>query len=373
MTRLARSRALLVGLVATVVLAVAGTTYAQTMMRTDVTLVVDGSPRQISASGSTVGDVLAQEGIDLDQHDVVAPSPEESITDGTRIALSYGKRLTVVSDGQTRHYWVTATDVQGALEQIGRRFSGADLSISRGGQIDRSGTVLKVTTPKKLTFVIAGAKPKVRTLAVSTVRQALTEMHVKIGKRDEVAPGFAKRVRDGMRIVFTDVRVARKRVKAESVGYSTVERPDSSLPKGQSEVVREGRDGLRDVTYRLTFRNGEIVDRAVLKARSVRAPVDRIVRVGTQEAAPAPVYSGGSTVWDQLAQCESGGNWAANTGNGYYGGLQFNLGTWHSYGGPGYPNTASRETQIAIATKVRNASGGYGAWPACAASLGLPR
>ena len=95
--------------------------------------------------------------------------------------------------------------------------------------------------------------------------------------------------------------------------------------------------------------------------------------------APAPAttsstnYASGSTVWDQLAQCESGGNWAINTGNGYYGGLQFSLSTWQAYGGPGYPHEQSRETQIAIATKLRDANGGYGAWPACSASLGLPQ
>jgi ABC-type transport system substrate-binding protein len=88
-------------------------------------------------------------------------------------------------------------------------------------------------------------------------------------------------------------------------------------------------------------------------------------------ATPANAASG--STWDQLAQCESGGNWAINTGNGYYGGLQFNLGTWQAYGGSGLPSNASRETQIAIATKVRDASGGYGAWPGCAAALGLPR
>ncbi len=83
----------------------------------------------------------------------------------------------------------------------------------------------------------------------------------------------------------------------------------------------------------------------------------------------------GTGVWDALAQCESGGNWAINTGNGYYGGLQFNLGTWQAYGGgayAAYPHEASREQQIAVATRLRDASGGYGAWPACSASLGLP-
>ncbi len=79
------------------------------------------------------------------------------------------------------------------------------------------------------------------------------------------------------------------------------------------------------------------------------------MRVGTREVATTN-FAGGSTVWDRLAQCESGGNWAINTGNGYYGGLQFSLGTWQAYGGSGLPSNASRETQIAIATKVRDAS-----------------
>jgi resuscitation-promoting factor RpfB len=107
----------------------------------------------------------------------------------------------------------------------------------------------------------------------------------------------------------------------------------------------------------------------------LRDPVNAIQRIGTkEEAAPAAAnFAGGSTVWDQLAQCESGGNWAINTGNGYYGGLQFSLSTWRSYGGPGYPHQQSRETQIAIAEKVRAATGGYGSWPACSQSMGLPQ
>ncbi|WIE58353.1 transglycosylase family protein [Curtobacterium sp. MCLR17_031] len=85
-------------------------------------------------------------------------------------------------------------------------------------------------------------------------------------------------------------------------------------------------------------------------------------------AAPANAASG--STWDALAQCESGGNWAINTGNGYYGGLQFNLGTWQANGGAGNPASASREAQIAVAERVL-ASQGWGAWPACSAQLGL--
>jgi len=84
-------------------------------------------------------------------------------------------------------------------------------------------------------------------------------------------------------------------------------------------------------------------------------------------AAPANTTT---SVWDSLAQCESSGNWGTNTGNGYSGGLQFSQSTWAAHGGAGSAANASREQQIAVAQKVQ-ASQGWGAWPACAAKLGL--
>jgi Transglycosylase-like domain len=92
-------------------------------------------------------------------------------------------------------------------------------------------------------------------------------------------------------------------------------------------------------------------------------------------AAVAPLLAAGpasadSVNWDAIAACESGGNWSINTGNGFYGGLQFTLSTWHAYGGSGMPNHASRSRQIAVAKKVQ-ASQGWGAWPACTAKLGI--
>ena len=77
--------------------------------------------------------------------------------------------------------------------------------------------------------------------------------------------------------------------------------------------------------------------------------------------------------WDQVAACESGGNWAINTGNGFYGGLQFTQQTWEGFGGTQYApraDLASREQQIAVAEKVQAAQG-WGAWPACTSKMGL--
>ncbi len=92
-----------------------------------------------------------------------------------------------------------------------------------------------------------------------------------------------------------------------------------------------------------------------------------------RHATPAAAPVAGDSVWDQLAQCESGGNWAINTGNGYSGGLQFAAGTWAAHGGTAYAPTASgasRAQQIAVAKRVQAAQG-WGAWPACAARAGL--
>ncbi|MFC4397768.1 transglycosylase family protein [Arthrobacter sedimenti] len=77
-----------------------------------------------------------------------------------------------------------------------------------------------------------------------------------------------------------------------------------------------------------------------------------------------------TSTWDALAQCESGGNWSINTGNGFSGGLQFTSSTWSAYGGTGSPQNASREQQIAVAERVQ-ASQGWGAWPSCSSQLGL--
>ena len=75
--------------------------------------------------------------------------------------------------------------------------------------------------------------------------------------------------------------------------------------------------------------------------------------------------------WDAIAKCESGGNWATNTGNGAYGGLQFKPATWAANGGIGSPATASREEQIRVAENVLRTQG-IGAWPTCGAYAGNP-
>jgi hypothetical protein len=105
---------------------------------------------------------------------------------------------------------------------------------------------------------------------------------------------------------------------------------------------------------------------AVTAALAVAAPVSSTLNNATAAT---------ERTWERLARCESGGNWHINTGNGYYGGLQFSAGTWTGFGGGKYAaraDLASKDEQIKIAEKVLKSSG-WGAWPACSAALGLTR
>ena len=101
------------------------------------------------------------------------------------------------------------------------------------------------------------------------------------------------------------------------------------------------------------------------------APAAPRTRSAPAPAAPPPVAAASGRNWDAVAKCESGGNWSINTGNGYYGGLQFSAGTWNGHGGTAYApraDLATREQQIAVAEKVL-ASQGKGAWPTCGRNL----
>ncbi|MFE0023027.1 transglycosylase family protein [Amycolatopsis sp. NPDC059021] len=107
------------------------------------------------------------------------------------------------------------------------------------------------------------------------------------------------------------------------------------------------------------------------KHRKMSAATRHIARVavaGIAVGAPIAIAAtpASATNWDAIAQCESGGNWSTNTGNGFSGGLQFTPSTWKAYGGTGSPQNASREQQIAVAERVLQGQG-IGAWPVCGA------
>ena len=335
-----------------------------------VNLSVDGKTSAVHLFGSSVvGDVLASQDIKVGPHDVVAPAVSTRVSDGQKVVVRYGRLLTVTVDGQTREYWTTSTTVAGALSELGIRADSARLSVSRSQPLGRTGLVMSVTTPKDVTVAVDGKTLSAKSTA-ATVAGVLSELKVTLGAKDRVSPASTTPVtKSGLKVAVA--RVTQKSVKAnESIDFGTARKNDPTLYTGSTKTLKAGKSGANVVTYLETWVDGKRESRKATGSRVTTAPVTRILAVGTKArpvtAAPAGgrTAAAGSTanaaMWDRIAQCESGGNWSINTGNGYYGGLQFNSSTWLSNGGAKYApraDLASRTQQIAVANVLYAARG----------------
>jgi uncharacterized protein YabE (DUF348 family) len=303
----------------------------------------------------------------------VVPSLASSVSDGDHISVRYGRKLTVTVDGQTKEYWTTAGTVDSALKDLGIRSDGAVLSASRSQPLGRGGLTLAVTTPKKVTFVADGKTRSVTTTS-STVFGLLAELGVTKKVDDVVAPAMPTALDDGMNVVLK--RVVIKNVRAtESVAYPVTKQKDSSLYKGETKVVKPGKKGSKVVVRQKTWVDGKLAKTKVVAQKVTKKPVGAVVKVGTKaRPASAPPSAGNTSgaglnlanaaMWDRIAKCESGGNWHINTGNGYYGGLQFANASWRANGGTDFASRAdlaSRAEQITVANRYY-AKAGLGPW-----------
>ena len=361
-------RSLQLSLFAVVLLGLVGGSLAFFLAQKSVRLTVDGELRTVGTYASTVAEMLKEEGLEPAEHDVLLPRAEQALADGDTVVLSRARPLELTVDGVSREVYVTALSVDEALGQLGFRADGLVLSASRDERLPLDGMELTITTPKDVVLVADGQERVVTTTA-ATAGDLLAEQGIALSGTDRTSLLLTQGLLDRMRLQVFRVSVSEV-TETVAIEHERVETPDPEALKGDEKVTAPGADGEKATVYRVTVVDGVETGREVLSSRVTREPVAEQVTVGTK-APPAVAVDGG--VWDQLARCEAGGNWAINTGNGYYGGLQFNPGTWRAYGGQGMPHQNSREQQIAIAEKVRAASGGFGAWPGCARKLGLPR
>ena len=349
---------------------VAGTVAFVAAQKT-VALAVDGEVTEVSFRGDTVADALAAADLTVGEHDVVAPAQGAELEDGDRVALRRGRPLSLVVDGQERTVWVTALDVDEALEQLDLREEGLTLSASRSRRIPLDGLSLEVRTPKVLTVDVDGG-PRPLTSSAATIGEALTQAGIVLGPQDRVTPPITDGLTEGLTVTVD--RVAVERTTAEvAVPFGTEKRSDPELAKGTTKELQAGKNGRVRRTVETVVVDGVLESRTVMHDVQLAAPVTRIVAVGTKPVpAAAPRQSTGGADglnWAALAQCESGGNPRIISPNGlYYGLYQFSLSTWRSVGGSGRPSDASPDEQTYRAKVLYNRAGA-GQWPHCGRRL----
>ncbi|MFJ5832269.1 ubiquitin-like domain-containing protein [Streptomyces sp. NPDC093089] len=351
---------------ALVVAFLAGGTSAFVADDKEVRLSVDGVPRTLHTFADEVEELLADEGLAVGEHDIVAPAPGEALASGDEVVVRYGRPVSLTLDGQRRQVWTTARTVEGALRQFGVRAEGAYLSVSRGTAISRQGLAVDVRTERTVTFLVDGRERTVRTNA-ATVREALVEAGITLAGQDTTSVPAGAFPRDGQTVNVLRITGSRQ-VREEVIPYAVETVRDPELFAGTETVERQGVPGVRRVTYSLRTVNGVRQKPRRTGEEIVREPVGRKVRIGTRPL-PTSVDGADGLDWGALAACESGGRPNAVDPSGTYGGLyQFDPGTWRSLGGSGVAQDAPAAEQTFRAKKLY-VQRGASPWPHCGRRL----
>lgn len=361
----------------------------------DITVDYNGDEIQLATFSSDVKGALESADLEVSDKDLVYPAPSEQVDKGDTITVRTAKPVAVSIDGEEKNFDSTALTVEDLVKSLDKVQPGSAVTAD-GKKLDADervadGMNLDVVSPK-IVAINNGGKTTYTQIAAKTVGDVLKERGIKLGADDKVSPGENTPLKNGQTITvdkFTEDEVK----ETESFDAEPHYVDDPELAEGTEEVREEGTPGEKEITYTVKSRNGEEFSREVKDEKELKPATPATIARGTKPAeensaagkagagdsaqsgntgAAAPAVANGG-VWDSIAQCESGGDWSINTGNGYSGGLQFDPGTWAAHGGTQYAPDASqatREQQIAVAEKIQS-SQGWGAWPACTSKLGI--
>ncbi|KQR01556.1 transglycosylase [Arthrobacter sp. Leaf145] len=333
-----------------------------------VTLNVDGKVSSIQTFGGTVDEVVKAAKVELKDADRVSPALDARVDNGSVVNINLAKAVSIELDGARKTVNTTASDVAGLVSELGVA-SSSQVSQPKEAALEVTGSFVSISTPKTIS-VVADGKSTSTTTTAADVATVLKDAGVTVGSNDRLSqPGNAPVIQD-MVIKVSRVDTSKTAEATEEVPFDSVKTESADLFKGEEKVTQEGVAGSLVKTFKLVLVDGREASRTLVSSNVSTPPVAEKISVGTKArpvaapaaaaAAAAPVSSGptgapNEAMWDRIAQCESGGNWAINTGNGYYGGLQFSGPTWLANGGGAYAPTANLATkaqQIEIANRL---------------------
>ncbi|WP_271394840.1 resuscitation-promoting factor [Neomicrococcus lactis] len=333
---------------ALVVLALIGGLFYVTSFQKTVALSVDGQERTVSMFGSTVADALTAANVTVGAEDQVSPALDAPIAAGQTINVLTEKGVEVSIDGSSRVVNTTGLTVEDLIKQLGIE-SGSKISLDENTPLTSLNSTLTITTADALADAAAekaaaekAEADKKAAAKEAAARKAATAQAAAAAKKAEAAK-VAEAARQA---------AAAKEAGAKEAGAKEAAAKEAAAKEAAAKAATQTATAKKAATQTAAAKETQAAS-------------------SSSKTATAPTNVSGA--WAALAQCESGGNWATNTGNGYYGGLQFSLSSWRAVGGTqyaAYPHQASASQQIAAAEKLR-ASGGWGHWPACSSKLGL--
>jgi resuscitation-promoting factor RpfB len=340
-----------------------------------VRLTVDGKEMTVPTRAHKVADLLKKLGLELTGNDAIEPSPKTPIVgDNFKIDIKHAKPYVVVDEnGEKLYATVAGVDLKDAAKKAGAQVYFEDIVYAEPTTADETiddgfvGTKLLINRATPVVVNLYGKSVVIRTHK-QTVGEVLAEKGIVVRKKDKVQPSLDTRVKPNLGIfIFTK---GKKIINIEEEIAPPVEqREDPESPLGTETVIEAGTPGVRIVTYELILKNGKEVGRKKIQSVITQQPKKRIVIVGTKFDGFDGSFGAALAA---LRSCE--GSYTSNTGNGYYGAYQFNLGSWQSFAPAAYRNRAPSDAPPAVqdlaASNYYQASG-WSPWPACSANLGL--
>lgn len=328
-----------------------------------------GEERAIVTKAATVADALRDAKITVDPADIVEPALTEKLVAKNYHINVYRARPVVVTDGTARLRVMTAEQSPQQIAQAAKltlqdeditAVQRVDDVISEGG----AGLKLVIDRATPFTFVLYGKKFQAYSQQ-ATVGEMLNEKGVKLAAQDGTSVPLATPLVAGM-----TVEVWRNGVQTitqeEEVPMPIRHVQNADQPVGFKQLQAPGKPGKKQVTYELNLQNGQEVSRRIIQSVVSAQPVEQVEIVGSK-----PVFNGNfAEALARLRQCESGGRYDRNSGNGYYGAYQYDISTWANWGGYARADLAPPAVQDEKVWETYKRRG-WQPWPSCKVKMDL--
>lgn len=249
--------------------------------KAEVSLTEDGEKKTVKTHTTTVKELLEQEGITVEEHDVLSHSENTAITNGMDITYQQAKQIMVTIDDEDHTYYTTHHTVGEFLDEKDLHFSEHDELSHKAKEPIEDGLHMTIDKAFKVTIDDGGEEKKVWTTG-SSVEQLLKKNDIELNKHDKVKPKANKKVKKGTEIAVTRVEKNTEEVE-EAIDFETETTQEDSINIGKEEVITEGKEGTTLKTYEVVLENGKEVSRELVSEDVQEEAVNQVVAVGTKE------------------------------------------------------------------------------------------
>ena len=338
-----------------------------------IKLSIDGQERTIPTRADSVKDFLSRAGVEISPEDVVEPMPNSPLRDQNSSVNVYRARLVTIVDGDGQK--VTAKIAESSPGALAKKagfklFPEDEVIATPPDEALADGVIGEQLVVKRATEAIInlyGNNFPIRTQS-RTVGDLLKERDIKLLEGDSVQPSIDTPITPNIQ-VFILGRGKQLITVSEAIEQPVERREDVTIEIGQSKVLEEGTPGKRVVTYEVTMLEGKESNRREIQSFVVEQPQKKVLIVGAKKNS----FDGSfAAALARLRSCE--GAYSSNTGNGYYGAYQFNVGSWRTNAPADYKNVLPSEAPPGVQDLTASnyyQKSGWHPWPACSNKLGL--